>query len=114
MNRISGVLARDGRRAADLADAEAHRHAFGERGNVGDDADDPLAAAERLDRARDDVERLGIERAEAFVEEDRFQRGRAVGREVGDAVGEGERERERRLERLAARTGCAPSGSRRR
>ena len=35
---------------------------------------DPFAGGERLDRARDHVEGLGVERAEPLVEEDRLQR----------------------------------------
>ena len=86
-----------------LHDLVPHGHPLGELAYVGDDADHPVVAAEGLERRGDRVERVGVERAEALVEEDRIELGRAAGRHRADLIGERERQGQRRLERLAAR-----------
>ena len=55
--------------------------------------------------AADGVETVGIERAEALVEEDRVELGGPAGGEHRDLVGERERQRGRSLEGLATRQG---------
>ena len=65
----------DGRRVGPLRDLVADRHPLGQLADVGDDPDHAAARAELLDRARDRLERVGVERAEALVEEDRHRAG---------------------------------------
>ena len=66
--------------------------------------------AERFDRARDRLERVGVEGAEALVEEDRVELRATRRRELGQLIAERECERQRRLERLAARKRAHRSG----
>src|SRR3954451_4446774 len=61
----------DGRGGGALGDLEAHGNALGQLPHVGDDADGAAAGAEVLDGAGHDVERVGVERAEPLVEEQR-------------------------------------------
>jgi hypothetical protein len=60
------------------ANLVAHGQAVGEVADVRDDADEATGGAELLDGRGDDVERLGVECAEAFVEEDRLELGRVL------------------------------------
>ena len=64
------------------------------------DADHAARAPELLDRRRDRFERLGVEAAEPFVEEDRLESDRSVRGQLRDAIRHRQRERERREERL--------------
>ena len=68
------------RRARVLADLEPHRDPLGQRLHVGDHADHPVAAGGQvLQRRRHRVQGRRVERAEALVQHDRLQAGRAGG-----------------------------------
>ena len=82
-------------------DAQLHRHALAQLGDVADDPDRAAALAQAVEDVEDLVERaLVVERAEALVDEERVE-ARAAGL-GGDDVGEAEREREAGHEGLPA------------
>ena len=86
-----------------LRHLEPHRQPLGQLPHVGDDADHAAAGAQLLERGGDDVEGVGVEGAEALVEEDRLEPRRAAGGQRRDLVGQREGEGEAGEERLAAR-----------
>src|SRR5262249_48126754 len=89
---LSRVHPGDGRGARTLHNLVAHRHALGELADVGDDADHAAVVAERLEGGGDGVQAVGVEGAEALVEEDGVElRGAASGKSA-DVVSESERE----------------------
>ena len=67
-------------------DLEPHRDPFGQRGDVGDHADHPVALGQVLQRRGDDLQGVGVQSAEALVEEDRVQRGPAARRPASTAA----------------------------
>ena len=77
-------------------------------GDVADDADDPTAVAEAVEGVHHVVERVGVERAEALVDEEGVEV-RATGL-LGDDVGQPEGQRQRHHEGLAARQGGRVAG----
>ena len=111
---VTGRPAPRWRGAGVLADLEAHRDPLGQRAHVGDHADHPVApGGQVLQGRRDHVEGGRVEGAEALVQHDRLQAGRA-GRHPGQLLGQGQRQGQRGLERLAAGQGAHRPAQRRR
>ena len=76
---MPGTLASTRSMAAEpptLRDLEAHRQPLGQLADVGHDADHAAAGAQLVEGGGDDVERVGVERAEPLVEEERLEPGR--------------------------------------
>ena len=84
-----------------LADDQLGRDPVAHLGDVADHADDATAVAQGVEGVHHVVEGVGVERAEALVDEQRVERGAAD--LVHDHVGQAQRQRERHHERLAAR-----------
>ena len=74
---------------AALFNANLRRDAFLHAFYVADDADHLAAGVQCVEGVERDVQRVGVEGAEAFVEEQRVNRGL-----VADQVGEGEGQRQ--------------------
>src|SRR5262249_56903305 len=84
-------------------DRQPVRNPLRELADMGDHADHTVGVAQALERIYDDVQRLGVERAEALVDEHRLQpRADSLTGDVGDAAAEGDGEAEGSEERLAA------------
>ena len=83
-----------------LAHDQLRRDPVAHLGDVADHADDPAAVAQRVEGVHHVVEGVGVQRAEALVDEQGVEVG-AAGL-LGDDVGQSERQRERDHERLAA------------
>ena len=75
-------------RAFDLV---ANRQPLGQLGDMAHHAHDATGCAELFDRRGDHVERVGVERPEAFVEEDGVKASGAASGERRDAVGQRQR-----------------------
>ena len=71
--------------------------------HVGDGAHHATCCVQLSKRIDGIVERLGVERAETFVDEQRLEHLAAAGTAVTDHIGQSECQRERRLELLATR-----------
>ena len=72
---------------------------------MGDDAHHALTAVERVEGLDDLSQGLGVEGAEAFVQEEALERvaGAALGSETGEPLGQGEGQGQRGEEGLAPR-----------
>ena len=76
----------------------------GQLRHVGDHPDHAMATGQRFEPLYRQVQRLGVERTEALVEEQRLQRDDAAAvRQSGQVFGQRKRQREAREEGLAAR-----------
>src|SRR5258708_14930938 len=99
----------NGRRRRALLDFEPDRNPVGQVAHMCDDPDDSTFGGEVFDGRGHGVERVGVERPEAFVEEDRLEWRQPLGREARQTVGQREGQRERGQKRLTARKGTGGS-----
>ena len=91
--------------AAALVHADLGGDAFLEAFDVADDADHLAAGVEGVERGEGGFEGVAVEGAEAFIEEERIDRGF-----VADQIGERQRQRQADEEALATGQGARVAG----